>query len=185
MPEIISEATNYLNILFSQFFTKFIVAVIILLIGFVIARIIGRLISKVLHEIELNNILKKAGVKFQLEDMLSHAATYFIYFITVVWALNALGLTTTILNMISAAVLILIIVAIFLGIKDFFPNIISGFFIHRKNIIKIGDKIKVDNLTGKVTKITLIETEIKTSSGDTIYIPNSIITKKEITVKKR
>ena len=52
-------------------------------------------------------------------------------------------------------------------------------------IIKKGDKIKVDNLVGKVKKISLIETEIETKSGDIIYIPNSTLTKKEITIKKR
>ena len=185
MQDLLNNTTTYLNVLFEQLFTKFIVAVVILLIGFVIARIVGKLTSKLLHEIELNNILKKAGVKFELEDLLSHAATYFIYFITVIWALNALGLTTTILNMISAAFLVLIIISILLAVKDFVPNMISGFFIYSKNIIKPGDKIKIDNMSGTVEKISLVETEIKTSSGDMIHIPNSTLTKKEIIIKKK
>lgn len=184
MADVIN-ATTYLDIIFSQLFTKVIVAVVILLIGFVIARIVGKLVQKILHEIELNNILKKAGVKLQLEDLLSNIATYLIYFFTIIWALNSMGLTTTILNMLSAAFLILIIISIILAIKDFFPNLISGFFIYRKGIIKVGDKIKVGNITGKVKRITLIETEIKTSSGDTIHIPNSTLTKKEVLVKKK
>ena len=136
MQELLTKTIEYLNILFSQLFTKFIVAIIILLIGFVIGRILGRLVSKILGEIELNNILKKAGVKFEMEDMLSHLTTYFIYFITVIWALDALGLTTTILNMISGAFLVLIIVSILLAVKDFVPNIISGFFIYQKILLK-------------------------------------------------
>ena len=135
MEEVVSKTTDYLNLIFSHLFTKFIVAVVILLIGFVIARIVGRLLQKVLHEIELNNILQKAGVKIKLEDALSKLATYFIYFITVIWALDALGLTTTILNMVSAAILILIIIAVLLGIKDFVPNLISGFNIHLISVV--------------------------------------------------
>jgi len=185
MADIFAQATEYLNLIFSQLFTKFIVAIVILLIGFVIARIIGKLVQRVLHEVELNNILKKAGVKFDLEDVISHLVIYFIYFITVIWALNALGLTTTILNMISAAFLILIIISILLAVKDFVPNLIAGFFIYQKNLIKKGDKIKVGDLTGKVEKISLVETEIKTSSGDIIHIPNSTLTKKEIIIKKK
>ena len=185
MEEVVSKTTDYISMLFSQLFTKFIVAIVILLIGFVIARIVGRLVQKLLHEVELNNILQKAGVKIKLEDALSKLITYFIYFITIIWALNSLGLTTTILNMVSATFLILLIVAILLGIKDFIPNLISGFFIYRKGIIKPGDKIKVGNLTGRVIRISLIETEIKTSSGDAVYIPNSTLTKKEFAVKKK
>jgi len=183
--DLFNSTTTYLNVMFSQLFTKFIVAVVILLIGFIIARIVGKLASRFLQEIELNKILKKAGVKFELEDMLSHLATYFIYFMTIIWALNALGLTTTILNMISAAFLVLIIISILLAVKDFVPNIISGFFIYQKNLIKKGDKVKIDNLEGKVNKISLIETEIKTNKGDIIHIPNSTLTKKELIVKKR
>jgi len=177
--------TTYLNAVFSQLFTKFVIATVILLIGFIIGRIAGRLIQRVLHEIELNKILGKAGIKLSLEEILSSLATYFIYFITVIWALDSLGLTTTILTMISAAFLILFVISVLLGVKDFFPNIISGFFIYRKEIIRPGDKLKVDNLAGTVKKISLTETEVKTNKGDIIYIPNSTLTRKEIIIKKK
>ncbi|MBW2996359.1 mechanosensitive ion channel [Candidatus Woesearchaeota archaeon] len=185
MADLINQTTTYLDIIFSQIFTKIIVAIIILLIGFVIARIVGKLLQRFFHEIELNKILEKAGVKIKLETVLSNIATYFIYFVTIIWALNSMGLTTTILNMVSAAFLVLIIISIILAIKDFVPNLISGLLIHRKNIIKVNDKVKIDNVKGTVKKISLIETEVKTSSGDTIYVPNSTITKKAVLVKKK
>lgn len=184
LKDLFAKAIDYADRLFAQLFTKFIVAVIILLIGFIIGRIVGRLIQKVLHEIELNKILKKAGIKLSLETVLSHFTTYFIYFIAIIWALNELGLTTTMLNMISAAALILIIISILLAIKDFMPNAIAGFFIYQKGLIKEGDRIKVDRLEGRVKKISIIETEVETKKGDTIYIPNSTLTKKEVIVKK-
>ena len=185
MDEIIEKTTSYLNIIFSQIFTKLIVAVIILLIGFVMGRIAGRLVQKVLHEIELNNILKKAGVKLELEEGLSKFTIYFIYFITIIWALDSLGLTTTMLNMISAAVLVVIIISVLFGIKDFIPNIISGFFIYRKSVIKSGDRVRIGNISGIVKKVSLMETEIKTSSGDMMHVPNSVIMKKEFLIKKK
>ncbi len=166
--------------LFDQLFARFIVAIIILLIGFIIGRFLGRLLNKLLHEIELDKIIKKAGLKFSLELIISHSLTYFIYFITIIWSLNELGLTTTILNMISAAALVVVIISFLLAIKDFLPNIIASFFINQKEIIKEGDKIKVDKLEGKVIKIGLIETEIKSKKGDTIFIPNSSLIKKEL-----
>jgi len=182
---IFEDTAEFAGSFLSDLFVKFIVAIVILLIGFVISRIIGKITHRVLHEIELNNIVKKAGAKFEIEKTLSHFVTYFLYFITVIWALDALGLTTTILNMISAAFLLLIIISVSLAVKDFIPSIISGVLIFKKGIIKVGDRVKIDGIDGKVKKISLVDTEIETKNGDTIHIPNSSLTKKEITVKKR
>jgi len=185
MAETISEGISYLNNLYSQFFLKFTVAIVILLIGFIIGRIVYKILQKILHEVELNKNLKKAGIKIALEKIISNFAKYFIYFIAVIWALTEIGLTTTILNMISAVVLLLIIISLILAIKDFIPNAFAGFFIHRKKLFKEGDKITIHDVEGTVEKTNLIETEIKTTKGDTMYIPNSIIIKKELFVKKK
>lgn len=184
LQEVFQTLTEYGDRFFAQLFTKVIVAIIILLIGFIIGRIVAKIIQRFLHEIELNKILKKMGISASLEKGISNFAKYFIYFIAVIWALNEIGLTTTILNMISGAALILIIVSVLLAIKDFIPNIISGFLINQKSLIKKGDKISIDKLEGKVVDINLIETKIKTRKGDIIHIPNSTITKKELIVKK-
>jgi len=174
------------NTLLPPIFTRSVVAIMILLLGFVLGRIIGKLTQKILHEIELNSIIKKAtGIKVALEQVVAKVLTYFIYFIAIIWALNELGLTTTILTMISGAVLILILVSFLLIIKDFIPNAFAGFMIHRKRQLKPGDKIRTDGLQGKITRISLVETEIRTSKGDIIYIPNSLLTKKQIIVRKK
>ena len=184
MAEFFSEALIYADNLFSQFFIKFIIAIIIILIGFVIGRTAEKVLQRILHEIELNKNLKKAGIKLPLSKLITNFTKYFIFFIAVIWALTELGLTTTILNMISAVVLILILISLILAVKDFIPNAFAGFFIYKKNMFKQGDKITVHNLKGTIEKISLIETEIKTEKGDTIYIPNSFITKKEVLIKK-
>jgi len=184
MADIFSSILVYFNNLVSNFFIKFIIAVIIFLIGVVIGRTAEKVLKRILHEVELNKNLKKAGIKLPLEKIITNFVKYFIYFIAAIWALTELGLTTTVLNMISAVVLVLILISLILGVKDFIPNIIAGYFIHRKQMLKQGDKIAVQNLKGKIEKITLTETEIKTEKGDTIYIPNSVI-KKEVIIKRK
>lgn len=167
--------------IFAGFLTKMIVAVIILLIGFIIGRIIGRLFQKLLHEIEVDKILKKAAhIRISVEELFGHIISYFVYFITIIMALKQLGLATDVLNIVSWAIMIVIIVSFFLGIKDFIPNIIAGFIIHRKGFINKGDFIKVKNMHGKVIDINLIETKIQTKKKDIIHIPNSMLTKNEI-----
>jgi len=175
------EMLDALGGLYQGVINKAIAAVIILLIGFIIGKVVAKIFQKFLAEIELNKMMKKAaGIKVSLEEILSYFVQYFIYFIFIIMALNQLGLTTTILNMLSGAIIIVIIISIFLGIKDFIPNFIAGMFIHSKGFIKEGDHIKVKDVQGKIVKINMVETRIETKSGDLIYLPNTMLTKQEV-----
>jgi len=166
--------------------TKVVTAVLILLIGFIIGRVLGKLVQRFLHEIELNGILKKAaGIRISVEEIFGLFVTYFVYFIAVVMALNQIGLTTTVLNMISGGVIVILIISIVLGIKDFVPNILAGLFIHQKRFVKVGDTIKVKDVEGKIVYINLLETRVKNKEGDIIYFPNSMLTKSEVIKKKK
>jgi small conductance mechanosensitive channel len=166
----------------SGLFYKFIVAIVLLLIGFILGKILGRLVYKFLHSFEINeNFSKLAGITLKIEEIAETFTTYFLYFVTIVIVLQQIGLVSTILHMIAAGVIILIILSTFLGIKDFIPNAISGFFIQRKNEFKIGQRIKVKGMQGKITEINLLETKIETKSGDIIFIPNSVLSKTEVT----
>lgn len=176
----LTNSWNYLVNLFSGLLNKLILAIIIILIGFIIGRVLGKVAQKILHEIELDRILRKtAKIKISLEKSLARFITYFIYFITIIIALNQIGLTTTILHMISAAVLIVIVLSIILAIKDFIPNFLAGIHISRKEMVKKGDRIKVRGTEGKVMQVELTEIKLKTPKGDTIFIPNSILVKEE------
>lgn len=174
----------YLENIFSFFeswYTKIISIIIIILIGFIIGRVAGRIVLKVLHDIEVDKIFKKAaGVSINIERSLSSFVTYFIYFITIITVLNQLNVTTTILQMISAAVIIVFTVSVVLAIKDFVPNVFAGFYIYRKKLAKEGDIMKVKGMEGRVVEIGLVETKFRTKKGDMIYIPNSVFTKTEV-----
>jgi small conductance mechanosensitive channel len=80
--------------------------------------------------------------------------------------------------------MILIILSTFLGIKDFIPNAVAGFFIQHKKELKVGQKIKIKGMQGTITEITLLETKIETKTGDVIFIPNSVLSKTEVTYVK-
>jgi len=179
------ELKELFNLSSNGMLIKLIVAIAILLIGLIAARIISRIVKKILNELELNRVLKEqAGVKIPMEEFISTMTKYLIYFITVIWALTELGLQTIILYIILTIVLVIMVSFIILAFKDFIPNITAGFFIHQKNIIKEGDIIKVKNIEGKVMKISMVETIIKVN-GDIVYVPNSVLTKNEVTKKKK
>ena len=176
---------DYRNILYSPLFSKLVITFIILLVGLIIGRIIGGIIKGVLHEIGLNDIIRKTSkIKVSVEKVISNFVSYFIYFVTIIMALTHLGLTTTVLNIIIVAIITIVIITIFFIIRDIFPNIIAGIFIKQKNNIKEGDYIEIDSKTGKIVNINAIEITIKTKEGNIIYIPNSLLSKKEITKLK-
>jgi small conductance mechanosensitive channel len=161
-----------------------VVAVIILLLGFVIGRIAKRMAGKLLHEIELDKNLKKAGVKVQLENLLSSCASYLIYFIAIISALNQFGIVTPVFNIVLGGLVLFIAAAALLAVKDFIPNLFSGLYIFRTDLIKEGDNIKLRNLTGVVEQMTLTKTKIRTKSNDLVIVPNSSIIKSQITKLK-
>lgn len=162
-----------------------ITAVVILLIGFILGKLAGRLLNKALHEAELDSILKKAGARLPLETVLAHLAEYFIYFVAVIFALNQLGITTVVLYIIALAAMVILVLSAFLGLKDFIPNFIAGIVVYRKGIIRDGDQISIDGVSGRVEKLSLLDTVVKTAKGDIIYIPNSIVVKSRIVRKKK
>ncbi len=185
LVETIVTAYNNVKESTSGLFYKFIVSIILLLIGFIVGKILGRLIYKFLHSFEINETFSKmAGTTLKLEEIAESFTTYFIYFITVVMILQQIGLASTILHMIAAAVMILIILSTFLGIKDFIPNLIAGFVIHGKKKFKVGQKLKIKGMAGKIIEMTLLEIKIETKNGDIIFIPNSALSKTEVTYVK-
>ena len=173
------------NTVISDLLLRFILAAIILLVGIVIARIAGKVIHRLLHEIELNKLVKNATrTDIPIEDLASKAVVYIIYFFTIVMALNQLGITSFILYIISVGIIVVIIISFVLGVRDFIPNMFAGLNIQKKGFLKEGDNIEFQGTKGKVQRINLVETSIKTRSGDLISIPNSVLIK-NVVKKKR
>ncbi|MBT7903214.1 mechanosensitive ion channel family protein [Candidatus Woesearchaeota archaeon] len=185
--DIFNKLYDYIQNNILGFLGKFVVAIIILLIGFVFGRFLGKLVYKFLHSFELNRLLNKlGGMRVEAEELAEAFTTYFVYFVTVVIVLQQIGLATTILNMIAGAIILIIILSTFLGVKDFIPNAIAGVVIQSKQLIKPDEIIKVKGMKGKVSHISLVETKLETEEGDVIFIPNSVLTRTSIIkVKKK
>ena len=162
---------------------KLVAAITILLIGLILGRFFSNLVKKILKEVELNNIIKKEfKLDWPVEQFLVSFIRYLVYFVALVIALNQIGLAKIILYVILGGVLLFIVVFMILAIKDFIPNVVSGFLIQHRKLLKKGDKIKVKDIEGKVVDITLTEIQIK-SGNEIIVVPNSVLSK-EIIWKK-
>lgn len=59
--------------------------------------------------------------------------------------------------------------------KDYIANMINGMLIMFSEEVMIGDEIKIGEVKGKVTDITLVNMHIVNDDEDLIYIPNSMV----------
>lgn len=168
----------------SDFLTRIVLALMILLIGFVLGKVGGRLVFHFLHEAELDRLLKKARAGVSLERSFSRLAEYFINFITIILAVNQLGVGEYVLSGLAIVLFIVVGLSFLLALKDIIPNFFAGLFILKRGKVKKGDKVKVHGVEGTITSIDLFETHVKTRKGETLQIPNSLL-EKEVVVKRK
>ncbi len=159
------------------------IAFIILLSGIIIGKIVGKIVSSSLNKIQLDDLANFAGINLSLEKTISNFINYIINFIFIILAISQLGITTTIINSIVIIIMIVIAVSILFVIKFALTNFSSFYVITKNKMYDIGDEIEVKNIKGKIEKITLTETIMKTENEDIIYVPNNIIVK-EVVKKK-
>ncbi|HLC46342.1 MAG TPA: mechanosensitive ion channel domain-containing protein [Candidatus Nanoarchaeia archaeon] len=166
---------------FNIFSSRFVIAILLLLIGLAIGKFTEKIVRRLLHELELDNILSRiSGRELKIEKALSLIVSFFIYFIAVIIALNELGITTKVLFIIAAAILVIAAVSFALAVKDFIPNFFAGLYIMKNKVIIKGERVRLRGMEGVIREITFLETRIKADSGDEIHIPNASVIKSEI-----
>ena len=181
VEETLNAPLSFLRNAFNEVMINILVAMLIFFIGFIFGRLLGKIIKKVLRHMNLDFFVRKTiGIKFSLEDLISGIVSYFIYIISFIMALNQLGLSTAILQMVIGGAIIVIAISIILSIKDFLPNVMAGMVLREKSFITENDIIKIKDIEGKVIELGLIETIIQNKHGDRIFIPNIVFTKNEL-----
>lgn len=156
---------------------------IILLVGLGLGILLKKVVFKILQEIELNKVFGKVGLTYDLERWISSIVSFVIYLITLVVFLNQLGITSIVLYLIVGAILMLIVLTFIVGLKDVIPNLVAWFVIQRRGHIKEGSRVEVKEISGIVEKVGMMETEIRTESGDILYVPNSLFVKTKFWVR--
>ncbi|MGM5483939.1 MAG: mechanosensitive ion channel domain-containing protein [Nanobdellota archaeon] len=160
--------------------------IIIFISSLILGKVVEKVLSTVLKKSRLEKVIEKStSIKINIDKIISSLVAYLIYFFGVIMALTQIGIATTILNLLSGMILILVIIVIFLAFKDFIPNAAAGLLIHSKGFINEGDKIKIHDIEGKIIYLNLVETRVKTRKGDIIYIPNSRLTRYEVVKRKK
>lgn len=124
------------------FMPRFIGAILIVVLGFIIADFFGKM-------------FEEAGKRVLKEDIISTLSAglikYSISILTIIIALALIGIDTGALTVMFTVILVTMMGILLIGIKDTFPNYSAGLQV--RNLIKVGDIIKVGKVSGKVEKI--------------------------------
>jgi small-conductance mechanosensitive channel len=70
-----------------------------------------------------------------------------------------------------------------LGVQDLLKDYVSGYYVLLERHIRVGDHIRVDDLSGVVSDVRLRVTLLKSDSGDLVVIPNSELFGKPVTIR--
>lgn len=168
---------QYLADLLRPILSKTVVALIVVLIGFIIGKLMGKTLQWFLHAMNINMQWKRmTGTNFRVEQFLSSLLSISFYFITLVMALNVLGLSEIIAEVISFGIICVILISVILVTKDFIPNYIDGFRLYKR--VHHNDIVIVENVKGKIVEITWTDVKIVAENGDIFYIPNCVFLKK-------
>ncbi|MBI4441087.1 mechanosensitive ion channel [Candidatus Woesearchaeota archaeon] len=159
-----------------QLAAQLLMAFAVLLIGGIIGKLVEKTVGRTLHELELNILFRRMlGTKVMLEELLSGAAKWLIYVMTLLIALKQLGIENIVLYTLLGSILLFCLIGLLLGLRDFIPNAVSGLLLYKRGTITEGDIIKVKDIEGRVKSITLVQTILETKNKDSIYIPNAAL----------
>ena len=182
---VASSAESVNTILSGGIVGNIILAVVILLIGFVIGSIVGKVVTKILSAVEIDMFIKKTGIKIQLESFLGRVASYLVYFLVVLMALDQIGVKVIVLQVLAVALLVLLLLSLILSVRDFLPNFFAGAFAVKGKLLGVGDRLRIHGVEGRVERLGVVNVRMKTKKGDVIFIPYSNLVRSDFAVKRK
>ncbi|MBE0511811.1 mechanosensitive ion channel [Candidatus Bathyarchaeota archaeon] len=157
-----------------------IIQVVEVVIALATTYLIARIVSKTLVK-----IFEKTPFPEEIEKGIVRISKYVIYIVGVFVVIALLGFDLTSLIVGLGAFSI----AISFAMSNIIQNLVSGILVQADKAFKVGDEIEVrvggKDYEGKVMKMRIRTTIIKTKDGDTVSIPNSIFINNPVTRKNR
>lgn len=150
--------------------TNRVITIILLSIFFLIVTKIGkRIIRKIFysHEKKTKSLKNEKRTK-TLFTLTSNSFSYLIIFFWLYSILSTVGVPVGTL-VTGAGVFSL---ALGLGAQGFVSDIVGGFFILSEKQLDVGERVKINNISGFVTSVGLRTTQITSVDGTLNFIPN-------------
>ena len=175
--------TGVLNTIIN-YIPRIIGAVAILVVGFIIAGFIAELIKRGVRGAGADEVAKSVGISVSLGEVAETLVRYFLYIAVVLISLKTLQISTDILAWLFTTIAATVVVAgalmLVVSLRDIGPSMVTGMFLRSEKVLKKGDVITFENQRGKVIRMGLAYTTVKTKKG-TLQIPNRLLADQEFT----
>jgi small-conductance mechanosensitive channel len=126
-------------------------------------------ISNKLKNLLIVRVLGRTHLDLGAQQAIGTITRYLLLLIGFLVILQTVGINLTTLNVLAGAVGI----GVGFGLQNIASNFISGLIILFERPVKVGDRIEVNNVNGRVMAIGARSTRIKTNDNITIIVPNS------------
>jgi small conductance mechanosensitive channel len=132
-----------------------------LVLGLFLARKVKAIAKRIFHKVFHNEAIR---------TLCTSVVYAFMIGITIFVVLSILGLDKAVTSILAGAGLLGLALAF--AFQDIAANFISGIFILFRKPLNVGDIVKLNNYMGKVERINLRDTVIRSFQGQMVIIPN-------------
>ena len=146
------------------------VALVILILFGLLARLVRR---------TLRNVLKRFKHKDVIVSLVSNTGSTAIWMVGLIIALSVLNLDKTVTSLLAGVGVLGIVLGF--ALQDITSNFVAGILISVYHPCDVGDLIKSSNHIGRVERIALRATTIRTFQGPVVIIPNKDILQNPLT----
>jgi small-conductance mechanosensitive channel len=126
-------------------------------------------VSNKLKNLLITRILGRTHLDIGAQQAIGTITRYLLLLIGFLVILQTVGINLTTLNVLAGAVGI----GVGFGLQNIASNFISGLIILFERPVKVGDRVEIGSVTGKVIAVGARSTRIRTNDNITIIVPNS------------
>ncbi|MGC2112532.1 MAG: mechanosensitive ion channel domain-containing protein [Candidatus Korobacteraceae bacterium] len=138
-------------------------------LGFFLILVLGYAISSVLRFLLREELLSRFHLSRGLPELLSSTLHYLLLLLVFFLAVNAGGVELNKFTVLTGA----LGVGVGFGLQNIVNNFVSGLILQFERPIHIGDVLDIDGTTGKVSRIGIRSSTVKTFQGAEVIIPNA------------
>ncbi len=137
-------------------------------LGFFLILLIGYSVSASIRFLVREELLSRFHLSRGLPELIASTLHYLLLLLVFFFAVNAGGVELNKFTVLTGA----LGVGVGFGLQNIVNNFISGLILQFERPIHIGDVLDVDGTTGKVTRIGIRSSTVRTFQGAEVIIPN-------------
>jgi small-conductance mechanosensitive channel len=138
-------------------------------VGFFLILLVGYALSSALRFVLREEVLSRFHMARGVPELIATTLHYLVLLLVFFSAVNAGGVELNKFTVLTGA----LGVGVGFGLQNIINNFVSGLILQFERPIHVGDVLDIDGTTGKVTRIGIRSSTVKTFQGAEVIIPNA------------